>query len=438
MKKILVVTYYWPPSGGSGVQRWMYFAKYLPEFGIQPIVLTVDPKYASYKFIDKSFEKKTSEIEVFRTESSEPFNIYSKLIGKSRTEAIPQGFSGESNPGVLQKFSRFIRGNFFIPDARKGWVKYAVEKASNIIENEKIELVVTTGPPHSSHLIGLKLKKVFNIKWIVDFRDPWTEVFYNKLFFRTSLADKIDADLERRVLKESDMVLTIGPSMARMLRDKIGEGKGNNSKVHYIYNGYDQEVFNNLKSYKIRDYFTICHLGILSDNQPIDGFVEAMKLFYKLNENKKTPVKLLLIGKISPGILDKLRAEIPELLLEINDYMPHEEAMQQIMNADLLFNSLADVPNGKYLISGKLMEYIATGNPILCLGDESGDASVLLNEFNDAKVLDRRNVNGIYEYILNIFKQWNTGAGNRGSISNEKYSRYNATAQLSELLNKLN
>jgi hypothetical protein len=438
LKKVLIITYYWPPSGGSGVQRWMYFAKYLPEFGIDPFVLTVDPAFASYKFIDESFEKNIKKIRVYRTATSEPFNIYSKLIGKSKEEAIPQGFTGESNPGILRKMSRFVRGNFFIPDARKGWVKYAVKEAEKIIETEKIETIITTGPPHSSHLIGLKLKKKFKLKWIVDFRDPWTEVFYNKLFYRTKIANSIDHNLELRVLREADVILTIGPTMVEILRNKLLVKDSESKKVLYIFNGFDQEVFKNLKRNKTKDYFTICHLGILSDNQPIDGFINAMKMIYNSNKSEMNNIVLQLIGKISPGILNKLSSEIPSLQLKLRDYMPHDEAMQQIMNADLLFNSLAEVSNGKYLISGKLMEYIATGNPILCLGDQDGDASALLRQFEDAKVFDRKNVDGIYQYIQNIYNRWKSEERNSRLVLNERYSRYNTTGQLAELINKLN
>ena len=438
MKKVLIITYYWPPSGGSGVQRWMYFAKYLPDFGIDPFVLTVNPLFASYKFIDESFQKNVESVKVFKTVSSEPFNIYSKLIGKSKEEAIPQGFTGESNPGIVQKISRFIRGNFFIPDARKGWVKFAVKEAKKIISRENIDIIITTGPPHSSHLIGLELKKKFNVSWIADFRDPWTELFYNKLFYRTPIAKSIDQKLEQKVLNNADLILTIGPSMAEMLRKKTIRRNKEGEKVHYIYNGFEQELFKNLIKNKAKNIFVICHLGILSDNQPIDGFIKAMKQMFTSNDIIAENVKLQLIGKIAPGILSKLRSEIPELKLEIMDYMPHEKAIQQILNADLLFNSLADVPNGKYLVSGKLMEYIATGNPIICLGDEDGDAAALLSQFKNANVYDRLNVEAIYQHILKVYSLWKSGKENEEVILNEKYSRYNTTKQLAEIINTLN
>ena len=430
---MLIITYYWPPSGGSGVQRWMYFAKYLPEFKIHPIVITVDPEFASYKFSDFSFLEKVSEVEVYKTRSSEPFKLYSKFIGKSKEEAIPQAFTGESNPTVFQKIGRFLRGNFFIPDARIGWVNYAFKEAELIIAKEKIDVVITTGPPHSTHLIGLKLKKKYNLKWIADFRDPWTELFYNKLFFRTSLANLIDRNLEAQVINSADNILTIGPSMADLLKSKIDFKVNPGKKVSYIYNGYDHEVFKKIKRTRKNPKFTICHLGILSDNQPIDGFIEALK-----NANGRFEMKVQLIGKISTKILKEIKAGIPEIELELFDYMNHQDAMQAIQNADLLLNSLAEVPNGKYLISGKLIEYIATGNPILCLGTKDGDASKILEQFENSKVIDRYNFIEIASLIDSIFIKWKKGKLHISmDHSFEKYSRFNSTIQLADLIDKI-
>lgn len=436
MKKVLILSYYWPPSGGSGVQRWMYFAKYLSDFGYEPYVITVDPKYASYKFIDASFENKTADVKVFRTASKEPFNFYSKLIGKSKEDAIPQAFAGESNPGLFKKFARFIRGNFFIPDARIGWVPYALQKAGQIIVDEKIDIVVTTGPPHSTHLVGLKLKEKYKIKWVADFRDPWTEVFYNKLFFRTQWADRKDQKLESEVINSADSILTIGPSMAEILKEKVVAPSGK-TKVNFVYNGYDAEVFKNLKAKKAHDKFVICHLGVLSDNQPIDSFVEAMKKLLEKSLMKASQIKILLIGRIAPNILNLIRSELPQIELVEESYMTHAQAMQEIVDSDLLFNSLADVPGGKYLISGKLMEYIATGNPILCLGEPTGDGQSLLSQFENSKVFDRSDKDGIYNFILRIHQLWQSGDKGKGIDADGLYSRCRMTKKLAEILSNI-
>jgi glycosyltransferase involved in cell wall biosynthesis len=433
-KKILILTYYWPPSGGSGVQRWMYFAYYLDKLGFEPVILTVDPKSASYKFTDRSFLEKVNHLRTIRTSTREPFGFYSKLIGSSREEAIPLGFSGESHPGIIKKVSRFIRGNFFIPDARVGWVSPALKEARKLLRKEKFECVISTGPPHSAHLIGLKLKKEFPIKWIADFRDPWTELYYNKLLYRTAMAEKLDRSLETKVLAKSDLVLTIGPSMLELLQAKI---PGEPGKVHYVYNGFDAESFSEIKKESGGKEFVICHLGILSDNQPITGFLSALKLFHQRNKDAFSKIVLKLIGKVSPAVIAEIQMEAPFLRTENIPYVPHRQALQHIANADLLFNSLAATEQGKYLISGKLMEYLASGNPILCLGDPQGDAARLLSGFPDSSVFDRKDTEKMSVFVENIFMTHGNKQHLPAAERVMKYSRQSTAAELSRIIWKL-
>jgi hypothetical protein len=197
-RKVLIITYYWPPSGGAGVQRWLKFAKYLPEFGVEPIVLTVDPKYASYPQRDESLEKDIHQkLKVYKTKTFEPLNLLSGILGKKN---VPYGgFTNVNKKSFLQTILRFIRGNFFIPDARVGWNNYAYKKAKEIIEEYKIDTVITTSPPHSTQLIGLELKKKLSITWIADFRDPWTDIYYYKDLLHTCLAKRLDKNKEQEV-----------------------------------------------------------------------------------------------------------------------------------------------------------------------------------------------------------------------------------------------
>ncbi len=439
MKKVLVITYYWPPSGGSGVQRWLFFSKYLSEFGIEPHILTVNPQLASYKFLDNSLEVHGKNINVYHTETSEPFDFYSKIIGKPKAEAVPQGFSGESNPGLIKKIARFVRGNFFIPDARKGWVPFAFEKAAELITSNKIDTIITTGPPHSTHLTGLRLKRKFNVKWIADFRDPWTDVYYNNMLYRTSIAKNIDVRLENEVLQNADLILTIGPGMVKILKEKLNKNGAASSgdKFHYILNGFDPDAFENIEVKKDSSRFTICHLGVLSNNQPINGFTEAMAKIAKEEPGLLESIRLKLIGKVSPNLIDDLRKQVPQLEIQNIDYLPHQNAMAEIVNSDLLFNSLAETKDAHYLISGKLMEYLATGNPILCLGDPSGDAASLLSVSDDAVVYDRNDVGKIYTFILMILRKWKESKSTSVKRDISLYSRRNTAKQLAQLINKL-
>ena len=198
IKKVLIITYYWPPSGGAGVQRWLKFVKYLPEFNIHPYVLSVDPQYASFPVLDESLEKEVPEsVQVFKTKSREPFSFYKKITGESE---IPYaGFVNQGNPGLLNKIARVIRGNLFIPDARVGWNKFALKKAIEIIQKYEIDTLITTSPPHSTQLIGLKLKNKTGVNWIADLRDPWTDIYYYKQMYHTIWAKKLDEKYEKKV-----------------------------------------------------------------------------------------------------------------------------------------------------------------------------------------------------------------------------------------------
>lgn len=433
MRKALIITYYWPPSGGSGVQRWMYFCKYLNEFGITPIVVTVDEKKASYRYIDQTFIDLVKDIEVHKTDTWEPLKLYSKLTSGDSQSAIPIGFTGESKPTLFQKLSRAIRGNIFIPDSRKGWVRFAYNEAKRIIKDQKIDVVITTGPPHSTHLIGLKIKQKLNIPWIVDFRDPWTDLYYNKLLYRTELAQKKDENLEQKVLQLADIVLTVGPSMRKHLIEK---GNINPDKVHFIYNGYDENDYKNVKVIVDPNYFTISHIGVLSPSQPITPFLNSIRNFIDGNHPICKYLRLRIVGNVTDDIVTEIKNAIPEIKLEFIDYVPKNIAIEYMLSSDLLLNSLAEMDKSELLISGKLMEYIAANKPILCLGNPNGDAANLLKEFDNSIVIDRNDSAKIVEFLDKLFYNWTSKQGYTVKSDNyQKYSRYETSRQLAELIN---
>jgi len=238
VKKVLIITYYWPPSGGSGVQRWLKFVKYFRDFGIEPIVLTVAPEFAALPNLDESLEDEIPVgIEVHKTRAKSPFGFYKKI----KKGAVPNsGFAGEGKANLFDNLFRFIRGNFFIPDARIGWNKFALEKARELIQLHGIDTIITSSPPHSTQLIGLQLKKEFNIKWLADLRDPWTEIYYNKLLLRTNWAKKIDYRYEQTCLQNADTLIVVSEDIKR----RFGEARETIlEKIHVIPNGFDEEDF---------------------------------------------------------------------------------------------------------------------------------------------------------------------------------------------------
>ena len=253
---ILIITYYWPPSGGSGVQRWMYFAKYLKKLGLNPIVLTVDPKYASYNLKDLSLQSQIKDIETYKTFSLEILSLYSFFKSGNKTKSIPQSYI--PNKSIFDKITSFIRLNIFIPDSRIGWNYFAFQKAKKIISNNKIDYVITTGPPHSSHLIGEKIYKKYKLKWIVDLRDPWSELFYLKDGFRFNFSKKINEKLETNVIEKADAIITtVGDRYHKILKDKIT----NPEKIHQIYNGYDKLNYDKIDEINIHQATLLAFLA---------------------------------------------------------------------------------------------------------------------------------------------------------------------------------
>ena len=239
MKKVLLITYYFPPSGGAGVQRWLKTINYLPKAGVETIVLTVDPAVASYPQIDESLcNDVPSGIKIYRTHTREILSLYKKVSPKK--EVPYGGFANEPNPNLIQKISRFIRGNIFLPDPRRGWNKYALAKAKEIIETEAIETIVTTSPPHSTQLIGLELKRLYpHLKWVADLRDPWTDIYYNEDLYPTRWAKKRNLRYERSVLLGADQIITVSEQCKRLFAEKTDVAE----KIAVVPNGYDEKDF---------------------------------------------------------------------------------------------------------------------------------------------------------------------------------------------------
>ena len=270
MNKVLIVTYYWPPGAGAGVQRWLKFAKYLPQHNREPVILTVDPGYAAYPFTDHSLENEIiPDLKVYKTPASDYFKVYTS----DRSRIPSAGFATGADDTLRAKLSRFIRGNIFIPDPRRGWNRFAFRKACEIIENEKIDHIITTSPPHSTQLIGLRLKKKYPaIRWIADLRDPWTDIYYYDKFYPTWISRKIDTCYEKQVLQNADKIITVGRSLKELFASKI---PGAEQRIEVIHNGYDDEDFTGLTSVN-PELFTVSYIGTLSDLYPVKGLLDAL------------------------------------------------------------------------------------------------------------------------------------------------------------------
>ena len=374
MKKVLLITYYFPPSGGAGVQRWLKTINYLPQAGVETIVLTVDPTVASYPQIDESLSNDIpSNIKVYRTKTREILSFYKKV---SPQKQIPYGgFANEPNPNLIQKISRFIRGNFFLPDPRRGWNKFALAKAKEIIETQGITTIVTTSPPHSTQLIGLELKRLYShLKWVADLRDPWTDIYYNQDLYPTRWAQERNLCYERSVLLGADQIITVSEECRRLFAQKADVAE----KIAVVPNGYDTKDFiqlgvrseelgvtsfeNNLK--------TLSYIGVMApqyDIEPLKKLVQG-----------RNDILLRFVGVVS----DEIKKEIESwgVQTEFVSYVSHKEAVSYMQASDVLLLFIPNVPNNEGILTGKLFEYLAAANKILLFGPKDGDAMRLINE----------------------------------------------------------
>jgi glycosyltransferase involved in cell wall biosynthesis len=424
MNKVLIVTYYWPPSGGAGVQRWLKFSKYLPEFGWEPIILTVDPGYAAYPVTDLSLkENLPSSIRVYPTPAINYFGIYRK----DRSKIPTAGFANSVDNTLKGKIFRFIRGNFFLPDPRKGWNKYAFKKACELIENEGIINVITTSPPHSTQLIGLKIKKKYPaLNWIADLRDPWTDIYYYKQFYPTFISKMIDQRFEKSVLKKADKIITVGVSLKNLFSLKI---KGLENKTEVITNGYDEDDFTGITPI-IPPMFTITYVGTLSDIYPIDGFLNAVQIF----KDKGNEIILRFIGTVSKSQKDLIQSKSGDSILEFIPYVNHTAAIQYMLKTSVLLLIIPDHKSNKSIITGKIFEYIASGKPIVCIGPLDGDAAGIIGNKEYGKTFSYMDSKGISEYLASLISEKPVLERTSSAV----YSRKELTGKIIPLLSNRN
>ena len=428
ISKVLIITYYWPPSGGAGVQRWLRFSKYLPRFEWEPVILTVDPSYAAYPVTDDSLlSGLPSSVKIYKTPATDFFSIYKKNKSK-----IPSaGFANSAENTLLGKLMRFVRGNFFIPDPRRGWNKYAFKKASAIIESEGISHIITTSPPHSTQLIGLKLRKKYpGIKWIADLRDPWTDIYYYSQFYHTFIAREIDRGYEKKVLKEADCVITVGKSLKSHYSQMI---PGIDNKIEVITNGYDEDDFEGYVSTETTK-FTISYIGTLSDSYPIAGFLDALKM----PDEDSSNFHLKFVGTTSPKQKELILSKIEKSSVEFVPYVDHNKAITYIYNSDLLLLIIPDHKSNKSIITGKVFEYIASGKPIICLGPVDGDAGDIITSGKSGKTFGYNDQKGIADYIKESFHNWESGINNLAPNDLiQNFSGKSLTAKLVQVIQQI-
>jgi hypothetical protein len=429
-KKILIITYYWPPAGGPGVQRWLKFAKYLPEFGWKPVIYT--PENPSYPLLDESLIKDVpKDIEIVKTKIWEPYQLAEKL-NKSNKKFKAGQFDVGKNQSWKSKLSIWVRGNFFIPDARVFWVKPSVKFLENYLKENKIDVVVTSGPPHSLHLIGLNLKKKLpHLKWIADFRDPWTEISYYKHLKLTKNSDKKHRQLESDVFKNADITLATSYTDAENF-------KKNGANAVCITNGFDEsdasKTSKSSDSQTLKQRFTLSYIGVLEQLRNPENLWKTLDDLVKTNADFAENFTLKFAGKIDEKILNSIEnSALKNHILNLG-YLSHDKAIDEMAKSSLLL--ITNFPNesSKGIIPGKIFEYLATGKQIISFGPNDADVAEILNETKAGKHFSYRDSETIKNFILEKFELWKNGNPLENTQNIQQFSRKNLTKKLVEIL----
>lgn len=423
-KKVLVITYYWPPAGGPGVQRWLKFVKYLPEFGIVPIVYC--PENPNYPILDQSLVNEIpKDITILKQPISEPYGL-ANLFSRGSSKKISFGVIPKAKKqSLIEKVMLYVRGNYFIPDARKNWIKPSVSFLSEYIQKHHIETIITSGPPHSLHLIGLQLKEKLHVKWLADFRDPWTTIGYHKDLKLSKSSQQKHKDLELQVLNSADQIIVTSNHTKNEFETKTKQ------PISVITNGYD--------SHSVRvegkdKKFTLSHIGsLLSERNPIVLW-DVLSELIKENITFSKVFQLNLIGVISDDVIDSIYKSDLKNHLNVVGYVSHDEAIRFQMQSQLLLLIEIDSVDTKAIIPGKVFEYLISETPILAIGPKDADVEHIIKSTNTGTYFNYNDREALKAQILNYFKAYQNNELKVNAIGLQPYSRKALTERLANLI----
>lgn len=415
-KKVLIVTYYWPPASGPGVQRFLKFVKYFSSYGIHPTILTV--KNGSYSSVDPSLlDDVPMEVTTYKTKAIEPFALYNMLRGK-KGKSVEVGMGNIKNPtSLFGRLARYIRSNYFIPDARVGWNSYATKEAIRICKTDNIQTIITTGPPHSTHLIGLYIKQhIEGITWIADMRDPWTSIYYEKYLNRSEKSANQNQQLENDVISYADHVVVVSDGMKDEFADRaIG--------ITNIPNGYDADDLPAVQT-GISSRFVISYIGNFKANQNVTAVWQALRQLCEEDPSFSKALQLRLTGIINQEIRDSLTAHDLDSHVMYEDFVKHEVAVVKMVESNLLYLPIPMSENNKLILTGKIFEYMASHTPILAVGPIDGNAATTLSSCDRSEMLPYEDVQAIKSRIVSEYQHWKDHGGLGRREEGEAYQMY--------------
>jgi len=435
LKKVLIITYYWPPAGGPGVQRVLKFAKYLPAFGWQPLVLTVQK--GEYPARDETLAREIpTECQVFRSPSLEPNTIYKKFTGLPADQNIPVAVLAERQGNWKKRLAHAIRLNLFIPDAKIGWIPFGIKHGKRIISELKPDIIFSSSPPPTVHLIARRLARYSGLPWIADFRDPWTDIHYYENHDRLAIAKRLDHALESKVLRDADLISCISHLDIELDFAPRIQGK----QFVNIANGYDEEDFQELDpDLQKTNRFVLMHLGGVGPERNPQNLFRAVHTLH--NESLINPqnFELVFIGNVENSVLASIRETGIEPYFHRVDYLPHHEALARTRQATVMLLLVTQSDKNLRILPGKTFEYMRTGKPILALGPKGGEVDRILTGSKTGTMLSYTDLQQVTSTLQRYFTEWqkNGKVARPPVIRIQDYSRRALTQKLATVMESL-
>ncbi|MBN2829474.1 MAG: glycosyltransferase [Candidatus Cloacimonetes bacterium] len=417
MKKMLLITYYFPPAGGPAVQRWLRFLKYLPAHDWQITVITTEK--GDYPFIDESLLAEVPlNVKLIRTKTPTFGSLFHLFTG-GKEKSIPYGsLNSNQSDAIGKKMLYWARLNLVVPDARMIWNKHALRAAEQELNSDNYDVIVTTGPPHSTHLVGLKLKKQFNIPWVTDFRDPWSKIFYMQLAKHSSMITVANERLETKVLAEADLNLVV----SKQISEQLPEGR-----KEILPNGFDADKFEKIP-YHISTHFRIKFIGSITQGQTLEPFIRALEEFVKTQGVDDVELELTGDYENRPYLAE---------FINYKPFTPHKNALDKMRNAELLLLPINTYTGSSGMLTTKLFEYIGSGTPILCFGPSEGAAAQVLRDYGTGITCSYTNHAVMLNYLEKLYTAWHEGTPIRNSKDTTPLHSSSQTAILDKFLREV-
>ena len=429
MPKVLIITYYWPPAGGSGVQRWLKFVKYFRDFGWEPVVFTAaNPEAPAYD--DSLLKDVPAGVEIIRSNVVEPYSIYRKVVGAKGTIGVGFTSAKPVKRSYLSDFAVWVRGNLFIPDARALWIRPAANQIAKYLKDNPVDAIISTGPPHTTHLIALRVKRKTGLPWLADFRDPWTSIDYYKDLKLTRFADRLHHRLERKVLATANATVVVSSQM-------LDEYRALSPRIELVENGFDADDYSHDSEPALDADFSICHVGSITPNRNCPALWKAISIYASQNAEFKQRLRIRLVGSVDQSVVESLNSLGLTNNVDLVGYLPHKQVAAIQLQSQILLLLVNNSPNAKGILTGKIFEYMAAKRPILAVGPKGGDIDNLLSETSAGILFDFDNTNEMLAGIAKLWTDYKGGWQHFNPSGADRYSRRNLTQRIANILNDI-